>query len=396
MWTRRDFLSAGAGLLACTLPGCQPSPCCPDPDHDTETPPPSGDDGSEDTDPPGIDLPLRDRALEKGLFFGAAAAWDHLGTDPEYAQLVAQQCGIVVPEWELKLGHLRPNGRPYEFAHVDELHQFARAHDMLFRGHALVWHHPSGLPPWLLATTTRSNAEPVFAEHIRTVAGRYAGHVHSWDVVNEAIDAQSPRSDKLRQTPWLEFLGPEYIDLAFRETAIADEGAYLVYNDYGAEWATPEGEIRRRAILRLLEGMLVRGTPLHALGIQSHLRADTSPFDPRVFRSFLAEVGQLGLAIVISELDVNDQSVAGDATVRDAVVADCYRRYLDVALDESAVKGVITWGLADHYSWLRRSLRHADGSDVRPLPFDSTLQPKPAWAAIAASLEGAPPRTPWL
>jgi endo-1,4-beta-xylanase len=76
-----------------------------------------------------------------------------------------------------------------------------------------------------------------------------------------------------------------------------------------------------------------------------------------------------------------------------------YRRFLDAALDEPAVKMVVTWGLSDRHSWIVRheennSKWRKDGLASRPLPFDADLQPKPAFAAIAEAFSNAPARTP--
>jgi hypothetical protein len=59
--------------------------------------------------------------------------------------------------------------------------------------------------------------------HIQTVVARYRDVVDSWDVINEAIDGS--QQDGLRVTPWLQIIGPEYIDLAFQfaHEAGADE-----------------------------------------------------------------------------------------------------------------------------------------------------------------------------
>src|SRR5215472_7439616 len=90
----------------------------------------------------------------------------------------------------------------------------------------------SGDPDWFGGTVTKENARQILTEHIRTVAGRYARRLHSWDVVNEAIDAKSDRPDGLRKSPWFDLIGPDYIDIAFRTAREADSKALLTYNDY--------------------------------------------------------------------------------------------------------------------------------------------------------------------
>jgi endo-1,4-beta-xylanase len=82
---------------------------------------------------------------------------------------------------------------------------------------------------------------------------------------------------------------------------------------------------------------------------------------------------------MITELDVLDDGLRADPTIRDAGVADIYRRYLDVALDEPAVKVLMTFGLSDRYTWLQEDFPRKDRAPRRPLPFDADLQPKPAY-----------------
>ena len=45
----------------------------------------------------------------------------------------------------------------------------------------------------------------------------------------------------------------------------------LVYNEYGLEYDRPDQELKRTAVLKFLEDQKSKGTPIHALGIQSHL-----------------------------------------------------------------------------------------------------------------------------
>ena len=67
--------------------------------------------------------------------------------------------------------------------------------------------------------------------HIHTVAGHFAGKLYSWDVVNEVLDPGSHRPDGLRDSPWLQNCGVDYIEQAFRATAAADPHALLVWNE---------------------------------------------------------------------------------------------------------------------------------------------------------------------
>jgi endo-1,4-beta-xylanase len=92
--------------------------------------------------------------------------------------------------------------------------------------------------------------------------------------------------------------------------------------------------------------------PLHSVGIQAHLDLAKSPFSQEVFAAFLNDIANLELAIVISELDVKEYDYTLPPDERDWRVAAEVKNYLDVALAEPAVKGLINWGLSDRRSWL--------------------------------------------
>jgi endo-1,4-beta-xylanase len=328
---------------------------------------------------------LRERATAKGLIYGSAISRRALVSDSEYGKYFAQECGMLVPEWELKWRSLRPSPDRFDFSASDALLNFAQQHQMQFRGHTLVWHQAN--PTWLKETITRRNAEQLLVDHVQTVVKHYAGKIHSWDVVNEAIRPGDDQPNGMRQTLWLQSLGEQYIDIAFRAAAEADPDAMLVYNDVNLEDSSREQETRRQAVLGLISRMKSRGTPIHALGIQGHWAAWQDRFDPNRLRNFLKEIAGMGLKIMITEMDITDRRLPKDIPTRDRIVAGMYEDYLSVVLDEPAVIGVITWGLSDKYSWLSDYAPRRDRKPVRPLPLDDRMQRKLAWNALARSFD---------
>ncbi|MBD1843618.1 endo-1,4-beta-xylanase [Cyanobacteria bacterium FACHB-63] len=335
-------------------------------------------------------MQLKQRAAAKGIIYGSASNYSPLKQDPQFAKLFAETCGILVPENSLKWGPLRPAPDRFDFTEADWMAQYAQQNKLLLRGHTLVWKHSN--PDWLESVTSRT-AEKVLTEHITTVVKRYAGRMHSWDVVNEAIGGiPSWRSDGLQTMPWLTTLDKDYIEIAFRAAAAADPRALLVYNDNSVEYDIPVHNRTRSAILELLQYLKSRKVPVQALGIQGHLDAAETRFNANKLRQFLKDVASLGLKILITELDVTDQNLPADQTARDRMVARAYEEYLSVVLDEPAVIGVITWGISDRYTWLNQSNSRKDGLPVRVLPYSDTLTRKLAWNAIARAFDAAPKR----
>jgi endo-1,4-beta-xylanase len=151
---------------------------------------------------------------------------------------------------------------------------------------------------------------------------------------------------------------------------------------------------RRAAVLRVIDWLLGPGVPVHALGVQAHLawRNLARQFNTNAYRSFLAEVAARGLTIMITEMDVLDDGLKATSPPATRESPDVYHRYLDVALDEQAVKVVMTFGLSDRYTWLQEDDSRADGAPRLPLPFDADLQPKPAYDAFSQAFANAPSR----
>jgi endo-1,4-beta-xylanase len=326
------------------------------------------------------------RAKAKGLTYGAAIDHSVLSADSEFVARFLQECGLLVTENGLLWPQVHPEPNRFDFKLGDGLAEFAKTHNLPFRANHLVWHQ--WLPEWVRETVNPQNAEKVLVDHIQTVAGRYAGQMHSWDVVNEAIEPLEEREDGLRvETPWLELLGPDYIELAFQAAAAADPQALLVYNDYGLEYDNPTHEARRTAVLKLLERLVAKGTPIHALGIQSHLSGSAADFNPEIFQKFLRDVANLGLEILVTELDVSDRDLPFDLPTRDRAVASAYEDYLSVVLDEPAIATVVTWGLSDRYTWLSWFEPREDKAAARPLPLDDRLNRKLSWHAIARAFD---------
>jgi endo-1,4-beta-xylanase len=213
-----------------------------------------------------------------------------------------------------------------------------------------------------------------------------------WDVVNEVLMPKDGKPLGLRDTIWTRALGPDCIDIAFHACAEADPAALRCINDYGLEYEWAEEETKRQAMLALLARLKARGVPVQALGIQAHLQAGVKELNQTQLAQFCADVAALGLKIVITELDVRDNRVAGDPALRDEAVASQARAYLDAVLTCPAVMGVLSWGLSDRRSWLNDELPRDDKLVQRPLPLDSELRRKPLWQAIADAFAAAPPR----
>ena len=355
---------------------------------------------------------LRQIAAKKGIIYGGFHQRDSVEfpQDAEFQRIFAEEYGLLVGGFfGVTVGPFSENN--YDFSQVEPFYNYARQNDLIFRATPMIWNEFNS--PWVVEKfkspdTTSAEIERIFVNIISTFCKQYAGRVHSWDVVNEIIMVEDGRVDNLKDTTisgvrgekyptWLHFLGPGYIERAFRIAAAADPNAILVLNENGLTYSNAFGnsywEKRRTALLKLLERLVAKETPVHALGIQSHLLGHRNQeFDAKKFRQFLSDVASMGLKIYITELDVADNELPQDIAVRDRLVAEAYYDYLSVVLDEPAVTMVINWGLNDRHSWLSYFAPRKDGAEVRPLLLDRQYDRKLAWKAVAKALAEAPVR----
>jgi endo-1,4-beta-xylanase len=337
--------------------------------------------------------PLHEIAAARGIAYGTYIYDEMLRREDDYTHLAEREAALVTSS-SFHWAHVAPTPGENDFSGPDRVLAWSAAHELGLRGHTLIWGEAA--PRWFAELPDRATATAAVEAHIAAIGRHFAGRLHSWDVVNEALKVNEGHADGLRRTVFYDKIGPGYLDIAFRAARAADPKTRLVYNEFDLELALPEHEAKRRAVLALIDGFKTRGTPIDALGLQSHLSTDgMAQFDEARFAGFLKEIADRGLEIMLTELDVIDRLAPADTTPRDAAVAETYRRYLDVALANPAVKTVISWGLTDRNSWIdwtNPRTRRADGLRPRPLAFDEGFRPKPAYFAIAAALRAASAR----
>jgi endo-1,4-beta-xylanase len=329
---------------------------------------------------------LRQHAADARLLFGFAVNPEMLRSNEPYRRLVEEQCSVIVAENAMKWASLAPTPHDYNFDQADELITFTERTRIKMRGHTLCWHEQ--LPGWFASVATPRNARNLLANHIRTVAGRYAGRMHSWDVVNEAIHLEDGRPDGLRNSPWLRLVGTDYLELAFRTAREADPMALLSYNEYGIEAEDRSSTEKRSAVLMLLRRLKQRNVPIDAVGIQSHLTARSTAGYGAGLQHFIQACREMDLQVFLSEMDVNDRELPGPIEERDRGVADTYGKYLATALAERNVTTVLTWGVGNAQTWLN-SGSHArrDGKPQRPLLLDERLQPTLSFLAVREAFD---------
>ena len=286
----------------------------------------------------------------------------------------------------LKWTSIRPTADQYDFTEADHEFAFSRSHGLAVHGHNLCWN--SANPAWFNKVLTKHNAGDYLSDYIKKVAGRYRGQVDSWDVVNEPIALWNGRPDGVRAGPWLDLIGPDYIDIAFHTTQDADPTSLRTVNLNGCEeQASPVVQQVRVASLNLVKTLLKRGVPLQAVALEAHLDGPWRPGDS-AYINFLRSLRDTGVQVYISELDVNDTAISGTSIQVEAAVAKTYSDYLSDVLSVIPLKRVIFWSSSDRFDWygdLARTQprwRRADGQIHHLGLTDTNFTPNQAYYSI--------------
>ncbi|QHW33614.1 endo-1,4-beta-xylanase [Paenibacillus rhizovicinus] len=318
-------------------------------------------------------------AFQNDFLIGAAV---NSRTIISQSSLLQQHYNSITAENEMKFESLHPGEQRYSFEQADRIAQFARENGMKLRGHALVWHNQT--PQWVFED---GNGGPAGRElllsrmksHIDTVVNRYKDTIYCWDVVNEAVTDEG--TEQLRPSKWLQGIGEDYIELAFRSAHEADPNALLFYNDYNE--CNP---LKREKIHSLVKALLEKGAPVHGIGLQAHWSLLNPSLDH--IREAIERYASLGVKLQITEMDVSMFEFADRRTDLTEPTAEMlrlqeerYEQFFRLFLEYRDVLASVTfWGAADDYTWL--DYFPVRGRKNWPLLFDTEQRPKGAVSAI--------------
>lgn len=311
------------------------------------------------------------------------------GEDSAGAAIAVAHFNAIVAENCMKSAEIHPEKDRYHFEDADAFVAFGEEYGMHITGHTLVWH--SQLSPWFPydEAGNKVSREEMIArlkDHISTVVGRYKGRIKGWDVVNEAILDDG----SLRMTPFLEIIGEDYLELAFRFAHEADPEAELYYNDYSM--ASPA---KRARVVQLVRDLKQQGIRIDAIGMQGHMGMDYP--DVGEFEKSIEAYAAEGVKVMITEWDISAlPTVQQGAEISDTVAYrkamnpypdrmpqeaqeawnERVRTFMDLFLKHSdKISRVTTWGVTDRSSWLNNWPMR--GRTNYPLLFDRDNQLKP-------------------
>ena len=228
--------------------------------------------------------------------------------------VIKKHFNAIVSENCMKSEAIHPEKDKYYWEEADAFINYGVKNKMHITGHTLAWH--SQTPPWFFvndkgAEVDREEMITRLKNHITTVVKRYKGKVHSWDVVNEAINDDGT----IRESKFYKIIGKDWVELAFQFAAEADPQAELYYNDYNMSLP-----IKSKAVYDMVKAMQAKGIKVDGIGMQGHVNFNAT--DPSIvdFENSIVLLSELG-KVLITEMDITvlpwpeDLSAAAEVSI---------------------------------------------------------------------------------
>jgi endo-1,4-beta-xylanase len=327
-------------------------------------------------------------------YFPVGAEIDTADLTGPHAELLTKHFNSIVSGNDMKWSSTEPTEGSFTFTNADAEVNFAVSNNMLIRGHNLVWATGQQTPSWVFlesdGVTPLSASNPAdvalltqrIQNHINGVVPHFGTKVYVWDVVNEPIDASQP--DCLAHGPFYQVLGKSYIDIALQAARAANPSAKLYINDYNTEIPS-----KLACFVQVLRDLQSRGIPIDGVGHESHEHINFP--SAAAFVNAVNTIAQLGLDQQVTEFDMSVYSAsdntsnygANGGTVPPSIIAQegyLYSQFFEAMRQlKGKLSAVTLWGMADDDTWLDTfPITRLD----EPLPFDTSLQAKPAYWGI--------------
>lgn len=326
------------------------------------------------------------------------------GRDKATQDIVIKQFNAVTVENVMKAALINPSPGVYNFSPADDFVAFGEKNKMFIVAHTLVWHNQC--PDWFFTNAqgkpnTKDEQIERLRSHIQAVAGRYAGRVHAWDVVNEVMGEDGA----YRPTTWVKAFGngDTLVKYAFKFAAQYAPNTELYYNDFNA-WRPA----KRDGIVRMVKTLQKEGIRIDGVGMQGHwgLNYPKTAYIEEAINAYAA----CGVKVMITELDVDVLPLTKEGQVIGQGMADKqfqleeFKTFLDPyqkGLPDSVqtlltkryaelfslfykrrdkIRRVTLWGVHDGMSW--KNDYPVPGRTDYPLLWTRQREPKPALKAV--------------
>ncbi|KAL3641196.1 hypothetical protein CASFOL_016164 [Castilleja foliolosa] len=241
--------------------------------------------------------------------------------NPAYQSWFLSRFKFTVFENELKWYSTEYMQGVEDYTTADAMMQFAESHNVIVRGHNVLWDNPSCQPQWARGLSG-DNLFAAANKRTHSVVSRYKGRLIHWDVVNENMHYNFFETQ----------LGKPSASTYFYQTANQiDPNALLFLNEFNTIECSGDPASSPSKYVEKINLLKAQGyNSKLAIGVQGHFPNNINLV---YLRTALETLAQTGLPIWVTELDVS--AGPNQAAGLDQVLHELY--------SNPAVQGIMIW-----------------------------------------------------
>ena len=237
----------------------------------------------------------------------------------------------IVPENEGKWGSVEGTQGKYNWTALDNIHSFAKQHNIPFKQHNFVW--GAQQPSWI-GGLSQADQKAAVEDWIKQFCTRYPD-TQMIDVLNEPPPHTTP--------PYMAALGGagttgyDWVVTIFKWARQYCPTSILIVNDYNIIEQSGDNN----NMIKLVTAAMKGGAPIDAIGAQAHGLTNASASTTQMYIDKLTS--STGLPVLISEFDLN---IADDTQQKNQM-----QSLFTMFWNDKNVKGVTYWGYIQGQTW---------------------------------------------
>jgi endo-1,4-beta-xylanase len=237
----------------------------------------------------------------------------------------------IVPENEGKWGSVEGTQGKYNWTALDNIHSFAKQHNIPFKQHNFVW--GSQQPSWI-GGLSQANQKAAVEDWIKQFCTRYPD-TQMIDVLNEPPPHTTP--SYLAALGGAGTSGYDWVITIFKWAREYCPTSILIVNDYNIIEQSGDNN----NMIKLVTSAMKGGAPIDAIGAQAHGLGNASASTTQMYIDKLTS--STGLPVLISEFDLN---IADDTQQKNQM-----QSLFTMFWNDKNVKGVTYWGYIQGQTW---------------------------------------------
>jgi endo-1,4-beta-xylanase len=269
-------------------------------------------------------------AFNWGVAIASDSILDTSADGEKYRQTILQHFNQVVEHNDMKWERWQLLTKEDRGVKTKKVNTWCRENKLGIRATTLVWPAWKRMPSREHLRGDTEGLRTAIMDGLIEQTQAMQGEFDEWDVINEPVKYHDV----------LDELGQEEMVRWLQATRDIDPNAKLFVNEYTMFQGRGEGSLSQQ-YFDMIRFLQERGAPIDAIAEQAHITA-TPPSIPFVLER-LDHFAQLGLPILISELDINSDD--------DDFKARYLEDFLIAVFSHPSVTGVVQWGFWESEHW---------------------------------------------